>query len=365
MLSGFKRNRSISLFLVGKPKTRGTGTKMKRYGNLFEKAFSMENLYQAYLDARRGKRSRRACFEFERYLGENLQNIFNALHDGTYQPDPYFEFVIIDPKRRVIHAPTFRDVVVQHAIYRTIYDIFDSSFIDQSFACRIGYGTHKAAKYARKTMQQHAGNEYILKLDVRKFFYSIDRLILCKLIKRKIKDQRLVDVMMLYAEMETPQGIPIGNLLSQIYALIYLNPLDHFIKRILKIRHYVRYVDDFMLIGMTRDKCLSLRNTIIDFLHNMLGLALSKSTIAKVQKGVNFCGYRMWRTLIVIRKYSLYKFRRAAKAGKQESINSLLGHAKNTNSLFYMLKIIREEIANGKNIQIPENYRRHYNLLSA
>jgi len=214
-------------------------------------------------------------------------------------------------------------------------------------------------------MQQHAGNEYILKLDVRKFFYSIDRLILCKLIKRKIKDQRLIDVMMMFAEMETPQGIPIGNLLSQIYALIYLNPLDHFIKRILKIRHYVRYVDDFMLIGMTRDKCLSLRNTIIDFLHNMLGLALSKSTIAKVQKGVNFCGYRMWRTLIVIRKYSLYKFRRAAKAGKQESINSLLGHAKNTNSLFYMLKIIREEIANGKNIQIPENYRRHYNLLSA
>jgi hypothetical protein len=353
-----------NLFLVGKPKTRGKKEKeMKRYGNLFDKAFSMENLYQAYLDARRGKRTHHGCFEFERRVGTNLADIYNSLHDGTYRPGPYSQFIIVDPKRRVIHAPTFRDVVVQHAIYRVIYDVFDRSFISQSFACRIGYGTHKAAKYARKAMQQHTGDEYILKLDIRKFFYSIDRLILRKLIARKIKDQRLINVMMMFAEMESPQGIPIGNLLSQIYALIYLNPLDHFIKRIIKIKHYVRYVDDFMLIGITRDQGLALHQMIIEYLKNILGLALSKSTIAKVRKGVNFCGYRMWRTLIVIRKYSLYKFRRTVKAQKQEAINSLLGHAKQTNSLHYMLKIIKEAIANGKNIQIPENYRQHYNLL--
>jgi hypothetical protein len=118
-----------------------------------------------------------------------------------------------------------------------------------------------------------------------------------------------------------------------------------------------------MLIGITRDQGLALHQMIIEYLKNILGLALSKSTIAKVRKGVNFCGYRMWRTLIVIRKYSLYKFRRTVKAQKQEAINSLLGHAKQTNSLHYMLKIIKEAIANGKNIQIPENYRQHYNLL--
>jgi hypothetical protein len=353
-----------NLFLVGKPKTRGKKEKeMKRYGNLFDKAFSMENLYQAYLDARRGKRTHHGCFEFERRVGTNLADIYNSLHDGTYRPGPYSQFIIVDPKRRVIHAPTFRDVVVQHAIYRVIYDVFDRSFISQSFACRIGYGTHKAAKYARKAMQQHTGDEYILKLDIRKFFYSIDRLILRKLIARKIKDQRLINVMMMFAEMESPQGIPIGNLLSQIYALIYLNPLDHFIKRIIKIKHYVRYVDDFMLIGITRDQGLALHQMIIEYLKNILGLALSKSTIAKVRKGVNFCGYRMWRTLIVIRKYSLYKFRRTVKAQKQEAINSLLGHAKQTHSLNYMLNIIKEEISNGKNIQIPQNYRQRYNLL--
>lgn len=339
------------------------GTEMKRYGKLFENAFSLENLYQAYLAARRGKRSRRACFEFERHLGMNLENISIALNTGTYRPDPYVQFVVTEPKRRVIHAPTFKDVVVQHAIYSTIYNIFNRSFIDQSFACRVGFGTHKAADCARRYMRKYSGDEYILKLDVRKFFYRINRDILRTLIELKIKDKRFVDAIMMYADMETPLGIPIGNLLSQIFALIYLNPMDHFIKRVLKIRHYVRYVDDFLLIGLSRNKCLNCRQIVVAFLREQLGLELSKSTIAKVRKGINFCGYRMWRTITVIRKYSLYKFKRMVQAVKQESINSLLGHAKKTNSLTYMLKIIKEAVANGKTIQIPKNYQCLYDAV--
>jgi len=336
---------------------------MKRYGNLFEKAFCADNLYRAYLDARQGKRAKRACFEFEKNLGGNLAALHQELTDGSYAPGPYFEFIIYEPKRRVIHAPTFRDTVVQHAIYRVIYKIFDRSFISQSFACRLGYGTHKAAKYARRAMQRHSGEQYILKLDIRKFFYSIDRAILRNLITRKIKDQRLVDVMMMFADMETPLGIPIGNLLSQIYALIYLNPLDHFIKRVLKVRHYVRYVDDFMLIGLPRDVCLTLRDTIVVFLQRLLRAELSKSSIQKIRKGVNFCGYRMWRTRIFIRKHSLYKFQKAVRKGRQESVISLLGHAKGTNSMVSMMKKIKKEVGNGQNIQIPKGYRRIYDAL--
>lgn len=335
---------------------------MKRYGNLFETAFSRQNIYLAYLDARQGKRTRRACFEFEQHLGERLESIYDALNSGTYRPDPYVEFIVTEPKRRVIHAPSFKDVIVQHAIYRTIYSIFNRSFIDQSFACRIGYGTHKAAKCARRYMRKYSGDDYILKMDVRKFFYSINRSILRKLVEAKIKDQRFVDVMMLYADMETPLGIPIGNLLSQICALIYLNPMDHYIKRVLKIKHYVRYVDDFLLIGLSRDECLVHRKAIVDFLQQRLGLQLSKSTIAKIRKGVNFCGYRMWRTICVIRKYSLYKFKRMVMAEKQAAINSLLGHAKATNSLKYMLKIIKEAVSHGKAIQVPKNYHADYHL---
>ena len=340
---------------------QGRHYSMKRYGNLFDKAFSEENLYAAYLDARRGKRGKRACFEFEKHLGENLEALHAAIHAGTYAPKEYFQFVIYEPKRRVIHAPSFRDVVVQHAIYRTVYHIFDRSFVSTSFACRVGYGTHKAARFARSAMQRHSGDDYILKLDVRKFFYSIRRSVLRSLIERKIKDARLVDIMMMFADMETPIGIPIGNLLSQIFALIYLNPLDHFVKRVLKVRHYVRYVDDFMLIGLSRQVCLILRDTIAEFLRRLFGLELSRVTLQKVRRGVNFCGYRMWRTVSFIRKHSLYKFRRAVKDGRQESINSLLGHARQTHSMAYMMAMLSEEINHGKNLQIPKNFRPIHN----
>jgi retron-type reverse transcriptase len=334
---------------------------MKRVGQLFNQVFSEENLYFAYLDARRGKRKKRACFEFETNLGANLAALYGEVYSGSYKPKPYFKFIVHEPKERAIHAPVFRDIVVQHAIYRIIYGIFNRSFISTSFACRIGYGTHRASDYTQKALRAYNENLYTLKLDVRKFFYSIDRDILKILIERKIKDRRLVDIMLLFAKGDGPLGIPIGNLLSQIYALIYLNPLDHFIKRELKVGHYVRYVDDFILFGLVRDSCLTYREQIIVFLRKVLHLELSKSTIQKIKRGVNFVGYRTWQNRRLIRKYSLYKFRRLVKKGKQESVVSLLGHAKRTNSLSYMLQIIKESL-NAKNIQLPKSYRRIYNL---
>lgn len=315
---------------------------MKRIGNLFDITFSKENLYFAYLAARRGKRKKRACFQFEIKLGANLSDLYKEIHSASYKPRPYFKFIIYEPKKRIIHAPAFRDIVVQHAIYRIIYSIFDQTFINTSFACRLKYGTHKASNYAQESLRAYSDEDYVLKLDIRKFFYSINRDILRKQIEKKIKDKRMVDMMMLFTETNEPLGIPIGNLLSQIYALIYLNSLDHFIKRVLKVKHYVRYVDDFILIGLSRNECLEYKGLIVDFLKNELRLELSRSTIQKVKRGVNFVGYRTWRNKRLIRKYSLYKFKRAVKEGKQASVVSLLGHAKQTNSLKYMLKIIKE-----------------------
>lgn len=322
---------------------------MKRTGNLFETIFSSSNLYLAYLDARKGKRKKMACFEFEKHLGANLQALYEELHNGTYRPRSYFRFIVYEPKERVIYAPAFRDIVVQHAIYRIIYAIFDRTFINTSFACRIGYGTHRASKYTQGALRVYSGDHYTLKLDIRKFFYSINRKILRSLIERKIKDKHLIDVMMMFADLDEPVGIPIGNLLSQIYALIYLNPVDHFIKRVLKIKHYVRYVDDFILIGLTRPQCLLYRKAIVDFLRENLGLVLSKSTISKIKHGINFVGYRTWRSKRFIRKYSLYKFKRMVQKQNYQAIVSLLGHAKNTNSINYMLKILKEA-PNAENI---------------
>jgi len=328
---------------------------LKRIGNLFDNTFSYEGLYQAYLDARKGKRKKQACFDFEIALGGNLESLHKEIHWGTYTPQPYKKFTVYEPKERIIYAPAFMDTVVQHAIYRAIYPIFDKTFIDQSFACRKGMGTHKCSQQTQKYMRACGDDEYILKLDIRKFFYSIDRTILRELIEKEIKDQRFVDIMMMFADMDTPVGVPIGNLLSQIYALIFMNPVDHFIKRVLKIKRYVRYVDDFILIGITRDQCLEYRTRIIDFLNSELNLKLSKSTIQKVKKGVNFVGYRTWKSKKFIRKYSLYKFRKMVKRNNQAATISILGHAKYTASLPYMFKILGE-VKN--DIKIPEDFQK-------
>lgn len=314
---------------------------MKRQGHLFEQAFTVSALIQAYHDAAKSKRGRRACFAFERNLGTHINELYTELHNGTYKPKPYFVFTVHEPKTRVIFAPAFRDCVVQHAVYRVIAPIFDRSFIEQSFACRKGYGTHKAADYAQAALQVSARGSYTLKLDIRKFFYRIDRVILQRLIELKIKDKRMVAIMMSFTEHAEPVGIPIGNLLSQLYALIYLTPLDHFVKRELKVQRYCRYVDDFVLFGISREQALEYQQRIIVFIKDKLHLELSRSTIAPVSKGLNFVGYRTWASKRFIRRRSLYNFRQALKKDKIDSVTSILGHARNTHSLHYLINYTR------------------------
>lgn len=329
---------------------------MKRIGNLFDKIFSMENLYAAYLDASKHKHKRRACFNFENRLAYNIDRLYRSIHDGSYKPEKYYEFTIYEPKQRQIFAPAFADLVVQHAIYRVIYPIFNAGFIDQSYACRKGKGTHKAADYAQMAIRKCPRNSYTLKMDIRKFFYSIDRKILRIQIERKIKDKRLVDVMMQFAEYGQPLGIPIGNLLSQTYALIYLNPLDHFIKREIKAKLYCRYVDDFIIFGLSRIDCLNALKRVTGFIKK-IGLCLSKYTIAPIRRGVNFVGFRTWASRRFIRKHSIFKFSRSVKAGKIESIVSILGHARRTHSIKFLIKSI---LINNNDVYclLPKVYRR-------
>lgn len=314
---------------------------MKRVGFLFDRAFTPEALLAAFHAAARHKHGKRACFNFETHLASHLDSLHRELHDGSYRPRPYYSFMVYEPKARRIFAPAFRDLVVQHAIYAVAGPIFDRTFIDQSFACRIGYGTHKAADYAQAALQACPRDSYTLKLDIRKFFYRIDRAILRGLIERKIKDRRFVGLMMQFADHGEPVGIPIGNLLSQLYALIYLNPLDHFIKRTLGVKAYCRYVDDFVLFGITRERALALRACIVDFIA-WLALELSKSTITRVSRGVNFVGYRTWATRRFVRRHSLYTFRKAVRKGDTEATASCLGHARNTHSLQHMLRYFKE-----------------------
>ena len=315
---------------------------MKRHGDLFAQAFTPSGLLAAYHAAAKSKHGRRACFAFERQLGTELAALHAELHGGTYTPRAYYTFTVHEPKLRTIYAPAFRDCVVQHAIYHVIGPIFDRTFIEQSFACRVGYGTHRAADYAQAALQQIPRDSYTLKLDIRRFFYRIDRTVLQRLIERKVKDGRMVALLMTFADHGEPIGVPIGNLLSQLYALIYLNSLDHFIKRELKVPRYCRYVDDFILFGLTRAQALDYRARVIAFLRNTLKLELSKSTLAPATRGLNFVGYRAWASKRFIRRHSLYNYRRALRRGRVDAATSILGHARQTHSLQHLLRFTEE-----------------------
>jgi retron-type reverse transcriptase len=314
---------------------------MKRVGHLFEKAFTHEALYQAWLDASHGKRNRRATLEFSRHLSRHLDALHDALHSGEYQPQPYHLFKVYEPKERLIYAPAFRDLVVQHAIYRLIYPLFNAGFIDHSYACRKGKGTHAAADYAHAALRASKADHYVLQMDIKRFFYTIDRTILRQQIERKIKDRRFVDVMMQFSEYGEPIGIPIGNLLSQVYALIYLNPLDHFIKRGLKAQRYCRYVDDFIVFGWTRERCVTALEKIKNYLRDELGLALSHYSLHKVRRGLNFVGYRTWQRVRFIRKHSLFNFTRAMTNDRPQSVISILGHARKTGSFRHLMATLQ------------------------
>lgn len=329
---------------------------MKRIGHLYEQAFTPEALLAAYHMAARHKRGKRACFQFEKHLASNLDQLALELADGSYRPAPYYSFMVYEPKPRRIYAPAFRDLVVQHAVYALVGPLFERSFIAQSFACRKGYGTHKAADYAQAALQQSPAGSYTLKLDIRKFFYRIDRAILRRLIERKIKDARFVELMMRFADHGEPVGIPIGNLLSQLYALIYLNPLDHFIKRRIGAKRYCRYVDDFVIFGLPRKVLQELKARIVAFLET-LRLQLSRFTLAGIARGINFVGFRTWSSKRFVRRHALFVFRRAARHGNLPALAACLGHARKTHSLQHLLRSLKEK-QHALYLQLPQTYRR-------
>lgn len=315
---------------------------MKRIGHLYHSIIAPENLWQGYLEARRGKRATGGCLAFEKSIGARLAALHTALVRGDYQPAPLRVFEVREPKPRLIHAPSFADRVVQHAAYRLVRPVFDATFVRESFACRPGYGTHAAADHVQAALRAAPPDSYLVQLDVRRFFYSIDREILRALVERRLKEARTVALMMRLVTYGEPLGIPIGCLLSQLCALIYLNPLDHFIKRELRVRHYARYVDDMVLIGLTRTQAHEARAEVEQFLQQRLHLRLSQARVAPVRCGINFCGYRTWRSRRFVRRRALYNARRAARRDDREAVVSLLGHARRSHSLQPLLTYTRD-----------------------
>jgi len=320
---------------------------VKTYNNLFNMVVDFENLYKAYDKAKRGKRYRIQALRFKENLEQNLIEIQNELIWNMYKPLSYRQFWVYDPKKRLISAPAFRDRVVHHALIRIVEPIFERKFISDSFACRRGKGTHSAVarvQHFERIAYRNYGDFYVLKLDVRKFFPSINHDILKREFKRIISDKKIQELYDRTIDSFEPngRGLPIGALTSQLSANMYLNPLDHYIKDICAERYYVRYMDDMIIIHPSKQHLKCLCGKIETYLNEYLDLQLNpKSKIFHWTQGIDFCGYRIWPTHIKPRKATVKKARRRLRkyskiyqdnpeilSKAHQSIMSFLGYTK-------------------------------------
>ena len=306
---------------------------MKRHGNLYAAMCTPAALLAAFVRASQGKKSHRAQFEFARNLGTNLHRLQTELESGSYRPMPCNSFWVTDgPKPRLIEAPAFRDLVVQHAAYAVLAPIFERRYIPTSFACRAGKGTHQAADWLQAAMRRAPRTSWVLHVDVRKFFYSIDRDVLQALLRKAIKCEPTLHLLSLFVHRDQPTGVPIGNLMSQTFANVYLNSLDHFCKRTLKVASYARYMDDSIMVAPDRATGAAWLQAIGAHLA-MLGLEISHHSLQPIKRGANFVGFRTWARARFVRPHVISAMRTDARRGHLAGVVSRLGHARRTASL--------------------------------
>lgn len=323
------------------------------YSNLYPQIYDFQNLYDAYLKARKGKRYRKEVLTFSSTLEENLIILQNELIWKTWIPSPFREFYVYDPKKRLIQAPCFRDRVIHHAICNIIESLFERKFIYDSYACRKTKGTHAAVKRCQAFMRRLPRNSYVLKADISQYFPSINHDILMKIIKRTISCKDTLWLIEKIVRIDDI-GLPIGALTSQLFANVYLSMFDHFVKDYLGVKYYVRYMDDFIIIHHDKQYLKSLLSEIESFLSEKLMLKLNPKThIYPMRHGIDFCGYRIWPTHILPRKRNIKrakkrfkKFMRLYNEGEitlnkiKSSIMSFIGYMKHCNgyrSLSYIL----------------------------
>ena len=290
---------------------------MKIVKNICQELIRVENVFAAWREFRRGKGGKRDVLLFERNLEDNLFALRDELAAGTYRHGGYRRFYVHDPKFRVINKASVRDRVLHHLVFAKLYEIYDPCFVNESYSSRVGKGPHAGVadlESALKTVSRNFTKRiFALKGDVKKFFDSVNHAMLLEIIARKIKDadfMRLIEnIIRSFGE---NRGLPLGNVTSQIFANIYLNELDQFIKQALRCKHYFRYADDFAILRESERELSVLRAAIDEFLQNNLALRLHnrKTFVVKHARGLDFCGYVLlphYRTLRTRTKQRMFK----------------------------------------------------------
>ena len=299
----------------------------KTIKNIYDNSVSFENLLKAHKKARCGKREKKKIILFELKLEQELLELEKQLKNGTYKHGGYTKFKIYEPKERIIMASEYKDRVVHRwYVEKFIKPYFVPQFISTSYAGIEGRGMHKASKDVQKAMRSAKSkwkNYYILKMDVTKYFQNIDKRILWEILKRKMKDKKLLWLTReILLSTEGMVGLPLGNYTSQMFANIYLNEVDWFVKQELNIKYYSRYMDDSVILVKTKQEAINALEKIKKYLKENLKLELNRKTqIFKSMQGVNYCGYKINEYRIKIRDKGKKKLKKKIKYLRYEIKN--------------------------------------------
>ncbi len=321
-------------------KLRGGGglKRMKILTHKFDDIVSVDNLLLAWQEFVKGKKSKSDVAEFNLHLMDNIFKLHQELVNHTYRHGLYQAFNLSDPKPRNIHKATVRDRLLHHAIYRILYPYFDLKFIADSYSCRLNKGTHKALdrfrRFGFKVSQNNTKTCWILKCDIKKFFASVDQAVLLGILGKYISDQDILWLLGQIIKSFNP-GLPLGNLTSQLLVNVYMDEFDQFVKHELKIKYYIRYADDFVILDRDWNKLINFRPRISQFLQTKLKLTLhpDKVFVKTLSSGVDFLGWVHFPDHRVLRTSSKRKmFRRLAEHSTEETKQSYLGLLRHGNT---------------------------------
>ena len=337
--------------------------------NLYSKIYNLSNLILAYKKARKGKTKKKYVIEFKKNLIKNLLGLQEELKNQTYKPQPLKIFILRDPKTRKISKSAFRDRIVHHAIVNVLEPIFDRNFIYDSCANRNGKGNLFALKRFREFFSSITKNNsrvaFCLKADIKHYFHEVNHEVLIRIIRRKVNDEEIIWLIKKILSnkeiggqgqsrlQDFTKGMPLGNLTSQFFANIYLNELDRFVKHKLKAKFYIRYVDDFVILHLSKLQLSTWKQRIDSFLKDDLKLQLhpDKSRTISLSKGIDYVGFRVFYYHKLLRKWnvrSIYlKIRRYKKGNvpKEKMLEIFQGwnaYAKWANSLKLRREIIKK-----------------------
>ncbi len=284
---------------------------------LYEELYSFENLKLAFQKAAKGKSLRLDVMLFSKNAEENLRELQTDLMFHSYKPKPLQTFILRDPKTRKISKSNFRDRIIHHALCNIIEPLFEKNFIFDSYANRKSKGVFKALErfdnFKRKISRNNTKKCFVLKADIKHYFETVDHNILLNLLKNKINDRNIIWLIeIILKNYSSVKGMPLGNLTSQFFANIYLNELDQYVKHQLKVKYYIRYVDDFVILHASKEKLEQYQKQIDCFLKENLQLELhpDKSRIIFLQRGVDFLGMRMYYYHRLLKKRNINKFKR-------------------------------------------------------